>query len=433
MKLIPLQIRNRKLSITALAMSTTMPSQQSTHNTSSIPIAFDAHNHIHLSMQGGIQPLKPEEMNLISGDSSDKMEEPIDKVVIGSEVGILSHAESIIKAFSSDEIMIAQKSNFHIGGIAMMSTQPRDFPIVKKLANALSTCDGNDKVGTIDPHNEMHVVRCYGVHPWFLKQANDDFVILKVNNTDQSRNPPPWLAYLRHNLETDPTSHVGEIGLDGARYDIDPLTREKVLAASMESQIEAFESQMHLAADLKRSVSVHAVRCWGPLMNSLNSIKKKRMKMRKDQNSLRKRLERERQFLERNDETNQSVERINEIEDDMLVLPPIIYFHAFGGKPAVVDQLDAICREKSVASHATETFYGFAPVVNFQSPKTELVMEKVGIERLVLESDLEDYHSVLNDLETSVGFTARVFGMGEDDVLRQTNANARYIYGLTNY
>jgi|AntRauTorckE5430_2_1112549.scaffolds.fasta_scaffold08144_1 Tat protein secretion system quality control protein TatD with DNase activity len=429
MRLIPSQVRKHNFTITAMAMSTIMPSQQPPRTSSSTPIAyFDAHNHIHLSMQGGIPPLTTEAMYLMSGDDN---KGPIANTPIESENDISSHADSIVHAFSSKkEEVVRDEFSLRIRGMAIMSTQPRDFPIVKQLANALCDWDTNERSATtIDLRNEMYVVRCYGVHPWFLKRANNDF----ANCANLSmHHGPAWINYLKYNLESDPTSHVGEIGLDAARYDIDPLTKEKVLAATMESQIEAFESQMHLAADLKRSVSVHAVKCWGPLMNSLNDIKKARMKMRKEHKSLRQRLERERELCESDDERNHIIERLKGIEDDVLILPPIIYFHAFGGKPAVVDQLDAICREKSMTSYVTETFYGFAPVVNFRSPKTESVLQKVGIKRLVLESDLEDYHCVPNDLETSAVFTARVFGMEKDEVIRRTNSNARYIYGLVN-
>lgn len=437
MRVLPFQLRIHSFSTTALAMSTTMSSTQqplrSTIHTT--PAAFfDAHNHIHLSKLGGIPPLTQEKMHLHLQDQHMKNKKSMETCNFDDDemsTSISSHAESILNAFSSDENLVARESYVHIRGIAIMSTQPRDFPIVKQLAKELHIkrlgMDLRDDTG-------MHVVRCYGVHPWFLKQANADFADFAVANekcSDLSQNVPAWLSYLKYNLEADPSSHVGEIGLDGARYDIDPLTNEKVLAATIESQIEAFESQMHLAADLKRSVSVHAVHCWGQFMNSMKNIKMTRMKMRKDKISLRKQLEREIFLSENEDEKNLIAERLKDVKGDFLVLPPKIYFHAFGGKPAVVDQLDAICREKSMPSYVTETFYGFAPFVNFRAPKTEHVMQKVGIGRLVLESDLEDFNEVRSDLKAGVEFIARVFAMEEDEVLRQTNANARYFYGFS--
>ena len=416
-------------------MSTTMSSSQqplrSTIDTT--PAAFfDAHNHIHLSKLGGIPPLTQEEIHLHVKNQHMKHQKSMETYNFDDgemRTSISSHAESILNAFSSDGNLVAREPYVHIGGIAIMSTQPRDFPVVKQLAKELHIkrlgMDLQDDTG-------MNIVRCYGVHPWFLKQANADFAaVANEKCSDPSQNAPAWLSYLKYNLEADPSSHVGEIGLDGARYDIDPLTNEKVLAATIESQIEAFESQMHLAADLKRSVSVHAVHCWGQFMNSMKNIKMTRMKMRKDKISLRKRLEREMYLSENEDERNLIAERLKDVEDDFLVLPPKIYFHAFGGPKAVVDQLDAICREKSMPSYVTETFYGFAPVVNFRAPKTENVMHKVGIGRLVLESDLEDFNEVRSDLKTGVEFIARVFEIEEDEVLRQTNANARYFYGFS--
>ena len=71
---------------------------------------------------------------------------------------------------------------------------------------------------------------------------------------------------MRRSLLDSPQSAVGEIGLDGARCD--PITRD--LCAPMDRQVEAFEMQLHIAVDLERPVSIHAVRAWGPLLETLN-------------------------------------------------------------------------------------------------------------------------------------------------------------------
>jgi Tat protein secretion system quality control protein TatD with DNase activity len=434
-------------------------------------IAFDAHNHIHLSREGGIPPLSSNEMMLASRGLQgqprlNEVENTSD--VEGDTIDLTLHAHKILDALriqgvyrgatssvdadaDADENNAEEQFNFQLGGIALMSTQPRDFPIVKNLSDAIlplsqkdidekeKTDYSDDDVGT---HSTMEVVRNYGVHPWFLRQAQSDFAGIRYRETafttDVTNTTPTWLPYLKQKLESDPLAHVGEIGLDGARYEIDPDTNEKTLVSTMESQIEAFEAQMHLAADMNRSVSLHAVRCWGPLMDSLRRLKGTRSKMRKETRIERKKLKRELELCnEEGGSSNADIfESYRQIDEDVLLFPRKIYFHAFGGKAALVDQLDAICRDKSSESSATsknavETFYGFAPVVNFRSHKTAAIVRKVGINRLVLETDVEDYARVNADLKSSIEYIAEALEMEEEEVLRHTRNNARRLYGLT--
>lgn len=315
-----------------------------------------------------------------------------------------------------------------IGGMALMSTQPRDFPIVHQLSQALQTPelsehrDENDNENDDDDSNSkpLHVIRCYGVHPWFLKQAQKDFESINhidleectyaktaLELTHASIEDVPWLTYLTQTLKADLQSHVGEIGLDSARFDPDT----KDLVCPMEEQIIAFEVQMHIAAMFKRSVSIHVVRSWGPLMDALRRVKTSRMKLKKEQKILR------REQRKRNDNDTTICN-----DDDILVLPPKIYWHAFGGKAAVVGQLDAICRDYS------DTYYGFAPVINFRSPKTKDLIRDIGIDRLVLESDLEDYSEVGNDIQANIDFISATLGMQHQDVIDKTTQNAYNLY-----
>jgi Mg-dependent DNase len=383
------------------------------------PLAFDAHNHIQLSMPGGIPPLSENEMYVPPQCKSDPC---------SNEVFDLG--KNILNSFTDDHLVkeeeisngdepnrkASRSENFFkfpkVGGLAIMSTQPRDFPIVQQLRNAINLISMQQTTaeGTKHTQHVQIAVPCYGVHPWFLSQANQDFsampsISLLGSEKDAS---PSWIPYLKEKLESDPQSHLGEIGLDGARYEIDPATNQKVLVSSMDDQIHAFEAQMHLAADLKKSVSIHAVQCWGPLMDSIRRIKTSRLKMKKEQRSLDK---------------NKA--------NDVLILPPKIYFHAFGGKAAVVDQLDAICKDKSMESFACETFYGFAPVINFRFPKTASVMHRVGIDRLILETDLEDYRGVREDVWTNAEFTARVLNLDVNEVLQRTFDNACRLYNIS--
>ena len=114
----------------------------------------------------------------------------------------------------------------------------------------------------------------------------------------------------------------------------------------------------------------------------------------------------------------------NEALVQLPILPPRIYFHAFGGKTAVVDQLDAICRGVS------STYYGFAPVINFRSPKTKEIVKKIGIDRLVLETDLEDPTCVMSDMCENIDFVSEALNVDRKVVVEKTYANAMRFYGL---
>lgn len=153
----------------------------------------------------------------------------------------------------------------------------------------------------------------------------------------------------------------------------------------MTVQIEAFRLQMELAARLKRPVSIHGVQCFGALFDTLSLLKK-----------------------------------------SSVGLPPKIYFHAFGGKVGTVDQLSAIC-----GRNLGQCYFGFAPVVNFRSSKTADVIRKVGLNRLVLETDHEDAALVAESLIDSIRLVANALDIEECLVVEQTTANAFDLYGLT--
>lgn len=236
-------------------------------------------------------------------------------------------------------------------GMAIMSTHPRDFDQVSHLATSYTSS------------SSLHIVPCFGVHPWFLGDEP-----LESN----------WIETLTTHLETTPHSIVGEIGLDGFHFHPDAPDE---LAVPMERQVEVFEHQMKVAHQLQRPVSLHAVQSWGPLMNSLAKLKKNK------------------------------------------TFPPSIYFHAFGGKAGTTDQLLALCRQANC-----EAFFGFAPCVNFRSPKTSQIAKKLGIERLVLESDREDASKVNSDITENVAFLADALELETSYVLKQTFENAKRLY-----
>lgn len=75
------------------------------------------------------------------------------------------------------------------------------------------------------------LVRFYGVHPWYPEEWGEDSEM-----------------ELRRILGSDPSAHVGEIGIDSKR-------------GSVAVQIEAFEGQLDIASEEGRIANIHMVGC----------------------------------------------------------------------------------------------------------------------------------------------------------------------------
>jgi len=259
-----------------------------------------------------------------------------------------------------------------LSGMAVMSTHPRDFDLVLELARS----------------SGQRSIPCVGVHPWFLHELDENdwqIIIPKEANLAHSPNNgfPRWTAEMEELLLKHPNMPVGEIGLDGFHFD--PTT--KALTSPMETQIKALELQLNLAIRLQRPVSMHCVRAMGPMMDTIAKVQK----------------------------ANKGK------------LPPAMYFHAFGGKAATATQLVKTLEKKG----ATRLYFGFAPVINFESPKTIQVIEEVGLDRLVLETDHEDASLVASSMKLGVQVISKIFGISPDKLIGQTNQNARKLYGIT--
>lgn len=216
----------------------------------------------------------------------------------------------------------------------------------------------------------MVIIPCLGVHPWWLHTLSEEDWIVAG---DQE---PQWVHELRCAIRDGPRNiAIGETGLDGFHFD--PST--KALTSPMVRQMEAFHWHLELAFGLDKPVSVHCVQAFGPLLETFSTLKKKKK------------------------------------------LPKKIYFHAFGGKEGTIDQLTALC---------DKVYFGFAPVVNFRSPKTASVIRKVGIERLVLETDHEDAALVHDSMEQGITFICDALQLGRQDVIKRTSRNAEDLYGI---
>jgi Tat protein secretion system quality control protein TatD with DNase activity len=276
-----------------------------------------------------------------------------------------------LRALLGPTATLTDQSPAVVSGMAIMSTHPRDFDRVRQLSKDLPE---------IRPGAQ--VVPCFGVHPWFLHELTErDWHMDVSSEPDSNNNLPFWATEIERMVTSTPGAIVGEIGLDGFHFD--PVTEQ--LTSPMEKQVSAFRLQMELAARLDKPVSVHGVQCYGTMMPILSELKKSKTK-----------------------------------------LPPKIYFHAFGGKAGTVDQLTALCGRET-----GRVYFGFAPVVNFRSPRTAEIVRKVGIERLVLETDHEDAACVPESMEACVRFLSETLDMEEQEVIDKTTANAFDLYGLS--
>ena len=301
-------------------------------------LPFDAHNHIHMGPS-------PPVCALLSPAVS-----PAVPVVVDNWID------------NADDNAVAA-----LDGLAIMSTHPRDFDDVMDLSKSLPR-----------RFPGVHIVPCFGVHPWFLHELEDS----DWEEAALAGGGPMWIREIERRLLSTPGAIVGEVGLDGFHFD----AKTGELVSPMEKQVEAFEAQMQLAAKLQKPVSVHTVQCFGHLMASLSKLKKSK-----------------------------------------LGLPPKVYFHAFGGKLGTIDQLSALCGRNPPG----RLYFGFAPVVNFRSPKTPHVIQKVGIDRLVLETDHEDARRVPESMETGIQTMAEILGVTKDYLIERTTQNAHDLYGLS--
>jgi Tat protein secretion system quality control protein TatD with DNase activity len=174
---------------------------------------------------------------------------------------------------------------------------------------------------------------------------------------------------------------------------------------------------MDVAIRYQRPVCIHCVHAFGPLLDTMAAIK--------------------RQYTSRNI-NNKSTFPLSKI-----------YFHAYGGKLNTVLQILALCEGKShtkksttttnivtattTISSTTKCYFGFAPCVNFRSPKTVEIIRYIGISRLLLETDLEDVSLISNSINDGIQYIATALDLDTTTVIEQTTKNAMEFYNLPNY
>ena len=428
-------------------------------------LPFDAHNHVQLGptklvfsrndrppiISGAVPPpvsSSSSSSSVVAGDeNADTSTGPTTDIDSGKNVA----KTSTVSVKTSETLgMESVCLSSYLSGMAVMGTHPRDFPTIlqmrqdamKLLSSPMSTPESRSQ-------SKFQVVACLGVHPWFLHELHDhdwelvvpqnpSLFIPSLRDTDQQQQQqhqrsengdgcvPRWVSDIENQLILHSDCPVGEIGLDGFHFD--PITKD--LTTSMEEQADAFMYQLQLATIYERPVSVHCVRATGKIMDVLNHVFQYNSKKIKEHKKKKK--------LKRNDDGH--IDDNNNVKSDPAypprVLPPQIYFHAFGGKAATVKQLVQTLERKgnkgqeTATSTATKCFFGFAPIINFESHKTTDVIKTVGLDRLVLETDHEDAARVESSMKMGVRVIAEALSISEEELIRVTNSNARELYQI---
>lgn len=120
--------------------------------------------------------------------------------------------------------------------------QMPDTGLTEMIVNG--SCEDDWPLVTFLATSHKWIRPAFGLHPWHVKERNSE-----------------WLTTLRLFLELLPRAVVGEIGLD--RWIENP---------DIEAQLECFRAQVALAVELDRPATIHCLRAFGLLEETLRSI-----------------------------------------------------------------------------------------------------------------------------------------------------------------
>ena len=187
-----------------------------------------------------------------------------------------------------------------------------------------------------------------GVHPWWVGGASDG-----------------WAARLEASLIAAPAALVGEIGLDRARLDDCPW----------DAQLDAFSTQLSLAASLRRPAIIHCVRAHGALLDALLAAP---------------------------------------------ALPPALVLHAYAGSRESAERL---LRE---VPPTTKVYFGFSPPA-LRGKRAAAAAAAVPADRLLVESDCHDADEAPALVREACATLAELRGWTADEAARRTHANAREV------
>ena len=208
-------------------------------------------------------------------------------------------------------------------GMAVMGTSEDDWEIVEEACTLYNGSRARARPSS-SSSSSARAVACYGVHPWFAHKVEQG-----------------WEDRLRARLKANPLALLGECGLDKAARTPETGKNEYKL------QIEVFKTQIAMAAELGRPVSVHCVRAVGKIYEILEAAAKAG------------------------------------------ALPPAVAMHSFGADAAWIARFLKL---------PTKVYIGFSECINHRvdrgtgdaHAKLAANVNAVPLDNLLLESDLDD-------------------------------------------
>ena len=246
-----------------------------------------------------------------------------------------------------------------LSGAAFTSTQPEDWDAAAASAAAAVLATDDAATAIRAPGFGLAL----GLHPWWAHHH-------PINAN------PTWVDTLRSYLNDLPAAIVGEIGLDRVAVPMDEHGN-KTGEPDYQNQLDCFNAQLALAAEMERPIAMHCVKAYGDVGNIFRARE---------------------------------------------TMPPRVLMHSYGG---TVGFLEGLIKMKRWGSRF---YFGFSAVVNLRSPKTGAVIRAVPADRLVLESDLVSPENAEGDLRTVLAFVAEARGWTVAETARITRENAERFY-----
>jgi Tat protein secretion system quality control protein TatD with DNase activity len=311
--------------------------------------------------------------------------------------------------------------------LTVMATRTQDQHLVAQVADSFGVTGSSDSFSE-QWNKEARVIPCFGWHPWFSHQMFDDTIFEgKIELDDNERvkhyqsvlvpkpedqayllaipSPIPlshFIAETRTYLKNYPLALVGEIGLDksfripegslpGHSQDDESLTpggrqgrRLSPYRVSMDHQRKILTTQLNLAGEMQRAVSVHGVQAHGVVLETIKAS----WKGYERKTTSKKKLKQQRR--------DQEVESTHAGERTQISTPkpypPRICLHSYSGSADALNQY-------LHASVPADVFFSFSLLVNFTtaaSRKAEEVIRALPADRILVESDL---HTAGEDMD----------------------------------
>ncbi|KAJ5929112.1 TatD family [Penicillium verhagenii] len=328
---------------------------------------------------------------------------------------------------------IASIPHMKAHSLTVMATRGEDQNLVQQITQSTNTDDTSTRI-----------IPCFGWHPWFSHQIQDDTAPSNPTTQDISSqqstnanthytavlnpspasdpeflkslpNPKPLselIAETKERLERFPNALVGEIGLDkafrlpgawtrqehDARDDkITPGSRENrrlsPYKVKMEHQKTILEAQLRLAGEMQRAVSVHSVQAHGAVFDTLKGLWAGHEKVRMSRRDRTKRRDVEGALSDDDDGPDLSDSRSG-APSTMLPFPPRICMHSYSGP---VEPL----RQFLNKTNPSDVYFSFSFLINFSGPgagKVVDVIKMVPEDRILVESDLHTAGPQMDDL-----------------------------------